>query len=62
MGGGVSAQGEYHNPPLRRYIKDFSYGGDKAPSVDLLIASLGNDAGLIGAASLILGGGVETLL
>jgi ROK family protein len=62
LGGGVCAQGEYLTAPLRRYIKDFSYGGDKAPSVELLIASLGNDAGLIGAASLILGGGVETLL
>lgn len=62
LGGGVCAQGEYLIAPLRRFIKDFSYGGDKSPSVDLLIATLGNDAGLIGAASLILGGGVQTLL
>ena len=62
LGGGVCAQGEYLTNPLKRFIKDFSYGGDKSPSVDLLIATLGNDAGLIGAASLILGGGVETLL
>lgn len=62
LGGGVCAQGEYLTNPLKRFIKDFSYGGDKSPSVDLLIATLGNDAGLIGAASLILGGGVETLV
>lgn len=62
LGGGVCAQGEYLTNPLKRFIKDFSYGGDKSPSVDLLVATLGNDAGLIGAASLILGGGVETLV
>lgn len=62
LGGGVCAQGEYLTAPLKRFIKDFSYGGDKSPSVELLIASLGNDAGLIGAASLILDGGVDSLL
>lgn len=61
LGGGVCAQGEYLTKPLKRFIKDFAYGGDKSPSVELLIASLGNDAGLIGAASLMLGGGVESL-
>ncbi len=54
LGGGVCAQGEYLTEPLKQIIKTFSYGGDRSPSVDLVIASLGNDAGLIGAAALFL--------
>lgn len=55
LGGGVCAQGDYLINPLKRIIKDFSYGGERSPKVDLVIASLGNDAGLIGSASLFLG-------
>ncbi len=54
IGGGVCAQGEYLTTPLKKFIKENAYGGDHAPDVELLIATLGNDAGLIGAASLIL--------
>lgn len=54
LGGGVSAQGEYLTNPLNEYIKKNAYGGDNAPPVDIVIASLGNDAGIIGAASLVL--------
>ena len=52
LGGGVCAQGKNLTDPLEKYIETFSYGGDRSPHVELLIASLGNDAGLIGAASL----------
>lgn len=52
LGGGVCAQGKNLTDPLEKYIETFSYGGDRSPHVDLIIASLGNDAGLIGAASL----------
>ncbi len=53
LGGGVCAQGEYLTEPLEKYISTFSYGGDRSPHVELLVATLGNDAGLIGAASLL---------
>ena len=55
LGGGVCAQGENLLAPLREYVKRYWYGGEKSPHVELLIAELGNDAGLIGAASLFLG-------
>lgn len=54
LGGGVCAQGEYLTAPLRKFIDDNTYGGDYAPEVKVLIATLGNDAGLIGAASLVI--------
>ena len=54
LGGGVCAQGKYLTEPLEKFLATYSYGGEHSPKVELLIASLGNDAGLIGAASLIL--------
>ena len=62
LGGGVCAQGEYLLKPLREFVKANTYGGDTVPETEITVATLGNDAGLIGAASLMLGGGVETLL
>lgn len=61
LGGGVCAQGDYLLRPLRRFIKDFAYGGEHSPSVELLIATLGNDAGILGAAAMMMGEGVGTL-
>lgn len=55
LGGGVCAQGDYLISPLKEYIQRYWYGGEKSPYVELLVAELGNDAGLIGAASLFLG-------
>ena len=54
LGGGVCAQGEYLTAPLKKFIDDNTYGGDYAPEVKVIIATLGNDAGLIGAASLVI--------
>ncbi|MBQ8882060.1 MAG: ROK family glucokinase [Clostridia bacterium] len=60
LGGGICAQGEFLTTPLKRFIRDFSYGGE-SPKVELLVASLGNDAGLIGGATLVFSGDVDTL-
>lgn len=54
LGGGVCAQGEYLLNRVREIVVANNYGFEGTPKVDLLIASLGNDAGLVGAASLIL--------
>lgn len=54
LGGGVCAQGDYLLNRVRELLEDQNYGFEGTPKVDLLIASLGNDAGLVGAASLIL--------
>lgn len=50
LGGGVSAQGDYLLRPLDKFNETFGYGGKKSSKVVLTTASLGNDAGLIGAA------------
>ena len=52
IGGGVCNEGDYLLIPLREYIKRESYGIDKSNRTKLEIASLGNDAGIIGAAFL----------
>jgi len=48
FGGGVAYQGEKLLKPLREAMTSLSYPG--AEQVDLKIAKLGNDAGIIGAA------------
>lgn len=50
LGGGVSKQEENLTVPLTEKVKNLAYSGDM-PTV-IKIASLGNDAGLIGAAML----------
>ena len=50
LGGGVSKQEENLTVPLTAKVKELVYGGDM-PTV-IKVASLGNDAGLIGAAML----------
>ena len=53
IGGGVCAQGDYLVYKLKDYCKDRNYGFADTPRFDILTARLGNDAGIIGAASLI---------
>lgn len=53
IGGGVCAQGDYLLDKVRGYLDAADYGFASCPKVDVLIASLGNDAGIIGAASLM---------
>lgn len=52
LGGGVCAQGDYLVKPVQIYVDEHTYGGDNAPETVILTATLGNDAGLVGAASL----------
>jgi glucokinase len=51
IGGGISKQGEKLLVPLRKKVYERVYGG-VTPPVQLKVAELGNDAGIIGAAML----------
>ncbi|MEG9429685.1 MAG: ROK family protein [Christensenellaceae bacterium] len=53
IGGGVSAQGKYLTDRLKGYCEKFNYGYTNAPKFDIVTATLGNDAGIIGAAALV---------
>jgi glucokinase len=53
LGGGVSAQGKNLTDRLEAYCEKFDYGYRNAPKTKILIATLGNDAGIIGAAALV---------
>lgn len=53
LGGGISGQGEALLIPIREMIKKNCFGGAKGDLPEVAIAALGNDAGMIGAASLI---------
>lgn len=54
LGGGISNEGEYLLVGLRERMRRMHYGYFGAPEVKLLISDLKNDAGMIGAASLVL--------
>ena len=54
LGGGVCAEGERMLRPLREMLQRDVYGGDSGPEVKLTTATLGNDAGLLGAAALLM--------
>ncbi len=58
LGGGVCAQGKYLTDKLDAYCKARNYGFEGVPKFDIAVAELGNDAGIIGAAALILADGV----
>ncbi len=53
IGGGVSGQGENLRRRVVDYLEKYSYGYPNAPKTEIAIATLGNDAGIIGASSLI---------
>lgn len=53
LSGGVCNQGEKLTEPLNQYIKDKCFGGEKSFIPKIRCATLGNNAGIIGAASLI---------
>ncbi len=53
IGGGISGQGDYLINKLKGYCEKFDYGYKDAPRTQILTASLGNDAGIIGAAALV---------
>lgn len=54
LGGGVCAQGDNLTKPLEERFASEMYAGDVGPKVEILIASLGNTAGLLGAAALLM--------
>ena len=52
IGGGISNEKDYLLKPLIPLVEKEEYGGSIVPQVDIRIAELGNDAGIIGAAML----------
>lgn len=52
LGGGVCAEGDRLIKPLQAFLNKELFAGSKGPQVEILIATLGNDAGLLGAAAL----------
>ena len=45
-------EGEYLLAPVRKYVGEKAFGAGLLPEQKIVVASLGNDAGLIGAALL----------
>lgn len=54
LGGGISQQGENLTERVANYLEKFDYGYKFAPKTKVITASLGNDAGIIGASALVL--------
>ncbi len=54
LGGGVCAQGDALVKPLQALVDKELFAGKLGPQVPILIAKLGNSAGLLGAAALFL--------
>lgn len=54
IGGGVSAQGDNLIKPLNEYLEKHLFGGKLGPAVPILTATLGNRAGIVGAAALFM--------
>ncbi len=54
IGGGVCAQGESLTKPLQKIVNEEIYGGDLGPEVPVVVATLGNSAGVLGAAALLM--------
>ncbi|MGN0321491.1 MAG: type I phosphomannose isomerase catalytic subunit [Oliverpabstia sp.] len=53
IGGGISGQGETLTRPLNEIVRANCFGGDKGQIPEIETAILGNEAGMIGAASLL---------
>ena len=54
LGGGVCAQGDNLVKPLQKILDEEIFAGDLGPQVKVLVAELGNSAGLLGAAALLM--------
>lgn len=52
IGGGISKEGDTLFDPIRKLAKEFSYSKDESKQTKIMQATLGNDAGIIGAAML----------
>ncbi|MDY5441400.1 MAG: ROK family glucokinase [Candidatus Enteromonas sp.] len=55
LGGGLSGQKESLTKPVIHYLREreYGFGGLLSPMVDIVVSNLGNDAGILGAASLV---------
>jgi glucokinase len=54
LGGGVCSEGERLIAPLQKILDRNIFAGDKGPKVKIVTAKLENDAGLLGAAALLM--------
>lgn len=54
MGGGISHEGESLIKPLQKYLDNYCYGSGLNPAIKVCQAVLGNDAGIVGAAALVM--------
>ena len=54
IGGGVSKEGDTLLAPLMSYVNKERFGKNLAKQTEIVVATLGNDAGIIGAANLYL--------
>ena len=54
LGGGVSAEGDGLIVPLQEFVNNNIFGGKMGPRVKIACASLGNKAGLVGGAALLM--------
>lgn len=54
IGGGISHEGENLIRPLQRYLDNYCYTSGLNPPIKVVSATLGNDAGIIGAAALVM--------
>ena len=52
IGGGISAEGKTITDPVQKYVDEYIYGGTSFARTIIGTATLGNDAGIIGAAFL----------
>ena len=53
IGGGICNEGDTLLVPIRKYVNEHIYGGDRNPEQKIAVAQLGNDAGIIGAAVIV---------
>ena len=52
IGGGISKEGDTLIVPLQKFVSENVYGAEYNPPIKVVAATLGNDAGIIGAAAL----------
>jgi len=54
IGGGISNEGENFLAPIKKYVAKNVYGAEYAPEIKVVLATLKNDAGIVGAAALVM--------
>jgi len=54
LGGGVCAQGKNLTEPIEKIVNEELFASDVAPRVPIIVAELGNNAGSLGAAALVM--------